>query len=293
MGSLDTLLKVGIGAGVVYLLLGGSVEIPSLPAWAPLIALAGIAGVVVAHVLADKILALWPEEDWDVYLHEVRADDESYSEKWGMTREYFEKCQVYGEPNILDENGPGHFEVYEFNPDPDWWSPPNPDADKHPDEGGLIRATYRGQDGDSRIVGNYTAAHARREIKEIKQEYQDEAAAAREIIERLPALARRMDRESAMRMVDLVGDDVAGEVGQDVDDILREILPEDLQSAVLAPEDDLADDEDEWSPDDAPTMGQAMDLLMHGQGRQEDAAATAGEGAGQSAVATDGGDDDG
>lgn len=295
MSRTDTLGKLLIGGGLVYLLMGGSGEIPSLPdlpEWAPLAVSALVAGGLVAHILAGKILALWPEQDWDIYLYEVRADDDGYAEKWGMSRDYYESCKVLGNPNSLDEKGAGHYEVYRFRPEPDWWSEPNPDADEHRDEGGLIEATWRGQDGDSRIVGQYTAEHARREIREIKDEYQDEAAAAREIIERLPALARRMDRESAIRIVDLVGDDVSGEVGQDVDDILRDLLPEDLQSAVLVPDGDLEDDEERWSPDDAPTFGQALDRMM----QQDDAGAGvdagAAEGGGQ-AVAADGGPGDG
>lgn len=298
MTKTDTLGKLLIGGGAVYLLMGGSGSLPTmpdLPAWTPLAVSAAVAGGLVAHVLAGKILALWPAEDWDIYLYEVRADDDDYAEKWGLSREYFDRCKIIGDLNALDEKGAGHYEVYRFRPQPDWWSEPNPDADEHRDEGGLIEATWRGQDGDSRIVGQYTAEHARREIREIKDEYQDEAAAAREIIERLPALARRMDRESAIRMVDLVGDDVSGDVGQDVDDILRDLLPEDLQSAVLVPDDDLGDDEDRWSPDDAPTLGQALDAMMQqddaGAGDVEDVDAGAG-GAGQ-AVATDGSGDHG
>lgn len=282
MSKTDALLKWG-GAAAIALYVTDA-NLPDLPEWTPLAVGALVAGAIAAEMAASKILDLLPEEKWDVYLYEIRSDDEDYAEKWGMTRDYWEECVCHGDLNTLDELGDGHYECYRFDPDPSWW-----DEDE---DGGFIQANWRGQDPDSAIVGQYDGTDARKEIKRIKADLEDDAAAGRVLIETYPEIIRRVDRDRAIRFVKMLGGDVSGNVGdRDVDDVIRDALPDELVPAVLVEDDDLADDQDEQDdvagPDEF-TTGQAVARLIDG----DLSAPTPGADGSSSAVATDGGQAD-
>jgi len=281
LSKLDSLAKWG-GVAAIALYLSDA-QLPSIPDWAPLAVGGLFAGAVAANWAAGKVLDLLPDDNWDVYLYEVRSDDEDYMEKWGMTRDYWEECVCHGNMNQLKEKGDGHYECYRFDPSPSWW-----DDDE---DGGFIQANWRGQDPDSAIVGQYDGSDARKEIKRIKNELEDDAAAGRVLIERYPSILRRLDRDRAVRFVKMLGGDVSGDIGdRDVDDVIRDALPDELVPAVLVPDGDLAkeDDEDEVVGPDEFTTGQAVAKLIDG----DLSAPSPGVESSSTAVATDGGETD-
>ena len=261
-------------------------SLPELPDWSSLAVMAALFGAAAAFVAADRILDLLPEDEPDVVLHEVRADDESYAGTWGLSEDYWEACAVHGDLNELDGRAGTHYECYEFNPDPEWW-----DDDE---QGGVVRANWRGQDPDSVIVGQYDGNDARKGIIRIKNELEDDAAAGRILIERYPSILRELDKERAVRFVQQVGDDVSGDIGgREVDDVLRDALPDDLVPSVLVEERDPVGETD-LSAEEI-TTGDALAKLVDGdllgdpsagasEGPTPDAAGSTG------AVATDGGE---
>jgi hypothetical protein len=282
MSKTDTLLKVGAGAAAVAYLT--DMSLPSLPEWTPLAGVAVLVGGAAAHVAAGKILDLLPEDDdWDVYLHEVRKDDGGYIASWGMTQDFWEQCTVNRQLNPVEDRGPGHYECYRFDPSPDWW-----DNDR---DGGVVWGTWRGQDPDSVIVGNITLQDAWDEIREMRDGLEDDAAAARILINRYPSILRQMDRERAIKFVNMVGSDVSGDVeGRDVDDILRDELPEELVPRILLDEDYGRDDEQDDAPGDV-TTAQAIGRLLDGEPNDDlgdDRGPAATTGTTDAAVATDG-----
>lgn len=184
-----------------------------LPSWWPVVAIAGVAMYVGGRWAAKRVLDLVPEPE-GILLVEFDDRELGGGSIYELSSEAFANIRVVsGDLHQWDRSPRRVYEVVDYNR-----------------EYNVAVANWRESKPGSAIAAERTVDDALASVRELREDFETDAAKARETLRRVRGIVRQLDKDRAEAQEEILDEHVAPDLGSSrtVSEVIEEQLPEDL-----------------------------------------------------------------
>jgi len=215
----------------------GNLPSAGLPSWWPAVAIAGVAMYVGGRWATKRILDLVPEPN-GILLVEFDDRELGGGSIYELSPEAFANMRVLGgELHQWDRSPRRVYEVVDYNP-----------------EYNVAVANWRESKPGSAIAAERTVDDALAAVRELRQDFETDAAKARETLRRVRGIVRQLDKDRAKAQEEILDEHVAPDLGSSrtVSEVIEEQLPEDLHPMDAPPLEEMDTETKPKTNGDAP-----------------------------------------
>ncbi|WP_435145637.1 hypothetical protein [Halobaculum sp. P14] len=230
--NLRTLIVVAVGyvaAVEMELVSMGYPELPSLPGWWQLVVLAAIAVAVVGWIVGSKLAELLPDPVGTILVAQ-EAHDATGGAIYELNDEAWQQLEVVdGELYPWSASPHDVYECRRFNPDT--WT---------------AVANWKGTKPASELSSQTDRDEIMRQIRELREEHEQEARYGRMVRQSLPSLLRALDKRRAQAMNAALEDTVSPTWDdKPIDEMIADRVPDRALPDYMRDDEDSTDDADE------------------------------------------------